>query len=139
MELLGDLPERSEVLMSEYHAGVWGCFMKFIYNSFICDVDVFRSDNNVVIRFYDSIKEQSEEQIRDLTIVDSGYGFLCFKRKGESGLVSGFLDNKIFSSDKIINEAVDFLERCCNVSWGHVPYHIDRFSLVDYCEYNGEY
>ena len=113
--------------------------MKFTYEAFSCDVDIFRNHDDVVIRFYDATKEQTEEQIVNLVIVASGFGFLCFKRKGESGLVSGFLDKKIFSSDEMVGETINFLEKCCDVLWGYVPWHVDRVALVDYDEYNGEY
>lgn len=66
--------------------------MKFTYKDFSCDADIFYSGDDILLRFYDSSKEQTEKQIHDLVIVDSGYGFLCLKVKGDSGLLSGYLD-----------------------------------------------
>ena len=82
--------------------------MKFEYQSFSCDVDLFYRNNDIIVRFYDSYQEQSEEEIRDLVIVSPGYGYLLFKAKGEVGLLSGFLDESIFFSDDLVEAAIDF-------------------------------
>jgi len=112
---------------------------KFVYENFSCDVDIFRNDDNMVIRFYDASGEHTAEQMVNTVIADSGYGFLCFKRKGDDGLVSGFLCGDIFSSDEIIEAAIEFSGRLSSDSWGYVPHHVDRVKIVNYVEYNGEY
>lgn len=113
--------------------------MKFQYGQFSCDVDLFRNGDDIQIRFYDSAKEQSEDEIRDLVIIDPGYGFLCLKVKGDSGLMSGYLDESVFTSDEMIEEAVEFLEELSpKCKGGYVPFHIRRVKMTDYMEYNGE-
>jgi hypothetical protein len=114
--------------------------MKFEYESFSCDVDVFYKENDVLVRFYDSSKEQSEDEIIDLVIVEPGYGYLLIKYKGDSALLSGFLDENIFSSDELIEAAIEFLESLSKVSGDiYTPYHIDLVKRTTYLEYNGEY
>ena len=114
--------------------------MKFKYKEFSCDVDVFQNDKDVILRFYDKSKEQEEDEIVDLVIVDSGYGFLCLKYKGDSGLLSGYLDKTIFTCTEMVEEAVKILEDISgDFKNSYVPYHIDYVEKVDYTEYNGEY
>jgi len=48
--------------------------MEFAYKQFRCDVDVFRKDEDILLRFYDKTKEQSENEIINLVIVDPGRG-----------------------------------------------------------------
>jgi hypothetical protein len=112
--------------------------MKFIYNNFSCDVDVFENKKDVIIRFYDKSKEQNEEDICDLVIVHSGYGFLCLKIKGDNGLLSGYLDKNIFSSKEMVYKAIEFIENLFP-EIEPIYYHIDLVKFVDYIEYNGEY
>ena len=112
--------------------------MKFTYNQFSCDIDVFKDKRNIVMRFYDRSKEQNEEEIHDLVIVDSGHGFLCLKIKGDCGLLSGFLDKDIFSSEEMVDGVIDFIENLFP-EIAVVYYHVDRIKLIDYNEYNGEY
>ncbi|MBL4934758.1 hypothetical protein JK636_03180 [Clostridium sp. YIM B02515] len=114
--------------------------MKFKYGSFSCDVDIFYRDNDIMVRFYDSSREQEEDQIVNLVIVDPGYGYLLLKIKGDSGLLSGFLDENVFSTDELVNAAIDFLESL-SLTAKHVciPHHVDRVKLTSFVEYNGEY
>ena len=81
--------------------------MKFKYGNFSCDVDIFHNGNDVALRFYDAQREHTEEQIVNCVIVDSGYGFLCLKVKGEDGLVSGYLNKSVFSSEEAMYEFSD--------------------------------
>ena len=114
--------------------------MRFSYKQFSCDVDVFKNEDGTLLRFYDSNKEQSEDEIIDLVIVDSGYGFLCLKVKGEAGLISGYLNRDVFASDGMVNAAIEFLENLSpECKGGYISHHIDRVQFVDYIEYNGEY
>lgn len=112
---------------------------KFTYRDFSCDVDIFYCGQDVILRFYDSSREQTEEQICNYVLVDSGYGFLCLKYKGSDGLLSGYLNHTIFSNEEIIYAAIEFLEDISPRSkYGYIPYHIDLIKFIDYSEYNGE-
>lgn len=114
--------------------------MKFEYQSFSCDVDIFYRENDIIVRFHDSSKEQSEEEIYNLVIVNPGYGYLLFKAKGEVGLLSGFLDESIFSSDDLVDAAIEFIENLSPIAKDVcIPHHVDRVKLTSYVEYNGEY
>lgn len=114
--------------------------MQFSYNNFTCDIDVFYHEDDVMVRFYDRAKEQSEEEITDLVLVDSGYGFLCLKYKGDGGLLSGYLDKKFFSSEEMVDAAISLLEKISPQAQNiYLPYHIDLVELTNYVEYNGEY
>ena len=122
--------------------GKWRNIMKFVYNGLYCDVDVFHNENGIVVRFYDHKKEPEDEQMKDLVIADSGYGFLCLKYKHgrESALISGFLDEALFSSEDMIDEAIEFLENLSTLKGDYCTYHhVDSVKLIDYVEYNGEY
>jgi len=114
--------------------------LEFSYGQFTCDIDVFFYDDDVLIRFYDASKEQSEEKITDLVIVDPGFGFLCLKLKGESALLSGYLVKDVFVSEEMVSAAIDFIEglspKYKNI---YIPYHIALVKQVGYVEYNGEY
>ncbi|WP_143152504.1 hypothetical protein [Clostridium cavendishii] len=92
------------------------------------------------MRFYDSTNEQNEDEITNLVIVDPGYGYLLLKSKGDAALLSGFLDEAVFSSDELVDAAINFLESLSSVSVDvYTPYHVDRVKLTSYVEYNGEY
>ncbi len=111
--------------------------IKFNYKKFSCDVDLFFMEQDVILRFYDKTKEQDEKEIVNCVIVDPGYGYLCLKIKGKESLLSGYLDESIFSSDNIVETAIDFIEDITSVEAS--AYHIDRFRKTNYVEYNGEY
>ena len=114
--------------------------MKFIFESFSCDVDVYYKDKDIVVRFYDGSREQKEDEIVNLVIVDPGFGYICIKAKGDAALLSGFLDESIFRTKEIVDAAIDFIEslsphtRNC-----YMPYHVDLFRKTGFIEYNGEY
>jgi len=114
--------------------------MKFCYKNFSCDTEIYYKDKDLIVRFYDRSKEQEEHEIVNLVIVDPGYGFLCLKYKGDSALLSGFLDEDVFTSDDHIDAALSFIENisptCKNV---YTPYHIRLFKQTSFMEYNGEY
>ena len=113
--------------------------MEFVYKQFRCDVDVFRKDDDIVLRFYDKTKEQDESKIHNLVIVDPGYGFICLKVKGDCGLISGFLEENVFISDDMIESAVEFIKDLApKVKGGYIPYHVELVKMMDYVEYNGE-
>lgn len=113
----------------------------FKYKHFSCDVDIFRNQKDIIVRFYDKSKEQSEAKITDLVIVEPGYGYICLKFKGDhEGLLSGFLDRDIFHDENMVDPAITFVESLSPLSDGaYLPYHIDLISRDSYVEYNGEY
>lgn len=113
---------------------------RFIYKDFSCEVDIFKNGKDVILRFYDDSKEQKEEEIHDYVMVDSGYGFLCLKYKGDSALLSGYLCKSVFSTDEMIDAAIELLENISPESKSvYMPYHIECVEVMGYMEYNGEY
>ena len=113
--------------------------MKFQHENFSCDVDIFTSGDDLLVRFYDSSTEQNEEQIGQLVFVEPGYGVICLKFKGQDGLLSGFLDESVFS-EAAVESAIDFVEKLSPRSnEAYIPYHVRRFKVTSYIEYNGEY
>ena len=114
--------------------------MKFEYENFACDVDIFYRNNDILVRFYDRLKEQEEHQIVNLVIVGSDYGYLILKIKGDSGILSGFLNETVFSSDEMVEAAINFLENLSPIARQVcIPHHVERVKLTSYVEYNGEY
>jgi len=113
--------------------------VQFKYKQFTCEVDLFQKEKDIILRFYDGLKEHSEEQIVNYVVPDSGYGFLCLKYKGDGCLLSGCLDQSVFGNEEIVGAAIELLEQVspeCN--YCYMPYHIDLIKPVDYVEYNGE-
>jgi hypothetical protein len=114
--------------------------MKFEYKNFSCDVDLFRNGDDLLVKFFDASKEQKEEEIHDLVFVDPGFGYLFLKYKGDGGLLGGFLDEDVFSTDELVNAAINFLESLSPMSnICYVPHHVERIKRTSYVEYNGEY
>jgi len=114
--------------------------MRFSYNNFSCDTEIYYKDKDIIVRFFDSSKEQEEADIINLVIVDPGYGYLCLKYKGDTALLSGFLDEDIFSSDDHLDAAIRFIENISPTSKTiYTPYHISCFKQTSFMEYNGEY
>ncbi len=83
--------------------------MKFSHNKLSCDTEIYYKDKDIIVRFFDSSKEQEEDDI-----IDPGYGYLCLKYKGDAALLSGFLDEDVFSSDDYIDAAISFIEVLSN-------------------------
>jgi hypothetical protein len=115
--------------------------MIFKVNNFFCDVDIYRNETDLVVKFYDKAKEHREEQIVNLVIVDPGYGYVNLKLIGKyAGLLSGFLDENIFSTDDLIEGAIDFVHNLSpDAKNAYVPHHIRKVKFTGYVEYNGEY
>ena len=114
--------------------------MKFSYKNFSCDIEIYYKENDIIIRFYDSSKEQEEADIVNLVIVDPGYGYLCLKYKGDTALLSGFLNEDVFSTDDYIDAVISLIEDISPTNKNiYTPYHITRFKQTSYIEYNGEY
>ncbi|MEO0688410.1 MAG: hypothetical protein AAFY76_25945, partial [Cyanobacteria bacterium J06649_11] len=82
----------------------------FRYENFSCDVDIFKNGNDILVRFYDKCREQSEEQITNLVIVEPGFGYMCLKFKGNDRLLSGWLDKNIFFQEDMVKSAIAFVE-----------------------------
>jgi hypothetical protein len=114
--------------------------MKFEYKNFSCDVDIFYKEDDLLIRFYESSTEQGEDEIINLVIVDPGFGYLYIKFKGDAALIGGFLDEEVFSSDELVDAAINFIEslspKARNI---YIPHHVDRIKRTSFVEYNGEY
>ncbi|MGG4146879.1 hypothetical protein ABEW34_27585 [Paenibacillus algorifonticola] len=114
--------------------------MKFIFENFSCDVDVFYKEDDILLRFYDSSREQEEEEIINLVIVDPGFGYLCLKVKGEAALLSGYLDESVFQTNEIVEAAITFIENLSpHTRNSYIPSHVARFRRTSFIEYNGEY
>ena len=114
--------------------------MKFQFQDASCDVDVFRHEHDLVVRFYDQTKEHSADELCNLVIVDPGYGYISMKYKGTNALLSGFLDAQFFDSDDMMNAAIEFVESLSPLSAdAYIPHHVRRFRDVGYIEYNGEF
>ncbi|MNI25588.1 hypothetical protein D3C73_792460 [compost metagenome] len=114
--------------------------MKFHYKSFTCDVDIFYKDQDIVVRFYDSSSEPQEEEIVNLVVVDPGFGYLYLKFKGDAALLGGYLNEVIFSSNEMVDAAIQFIENLAPQSKNlYMPYHILRVRETSFVEYNGEY
>lgn len=113
--------------------------MKFVFKKFECDVDIFRNEDDILVRFYDKSLEQEEKDIINYVIVDSGFGSICLKFKGEDALLSGVLYKNVFQSVDIISAAIDFVEKLSPKSeFAYIPHHINLVSNESYVEYNGE-
>lgn len=115
--------------------------MKFNHKKFSCDADVYKNQTDLIVKFFDKTKEHKEEQICDLVIVDPGYGYINLKLIGKnSGLLSGFLDETIFSTDEMIQGAIDFVQELSpDTKNAYVPHHVCKVKFTGYVEYNGEY
>ncbi|MNE36203.1 hypothetical protein D3C76_911230 [compost metagenome] len=114
--------------------------MKFHFKSFTCDVDIFYKDQDVMVRFYDALREPKEEDIVNLVVVDSGFGYLYLKFKGDAALLSGYLNEVIFSSDEMVDAAIEYVVELAPQSKNlYMPYHISRVRETSFVEYNGEY
>ena len=119
--------------------------MKFESHTFKCDVDVYRNNDGFTVRFYDRSREQTEDQIVNLVIVQPPFGYLSLKFIGDSGegLLSGFLSHLVFT-EAMVQDARDFIERLAEQSFegrtiGSIPSHITLVKESGYVEDNGEY
>ncbi len=111
----------------------------FTFQHFSCHADVYTAGKDLVVRFYDASKEQTEAQIVNCVIVDPGYGYISLKFKGEDALLSGYLDERVFT-DEMIHVAIDFVEQLSpHSSAAYIPHHVRKVAFTGYIEYNGEY
>ena len=114
--------------------------MEFSHGDFACAADIYRDGNDIVVRFYNSEREHTAQQIVDHVAVDLGYGYICIKFKDEyGGLLSGVLDDRYFNSDTMVKAAIEFVENLSPLARTvYLPHHVVRFQSVAYIEYNGE-
>lgn len=113
---------------------------KYTYKGFSCDIKVFQSGHEYIVKFFDQSKDIPEERITNLVIADQGFGYISFIEKDEScGLLSGFLDFEIFSTKEMVENAVDFVSDILGHDDSFVPSHVEVVEKERFCEYNGEY
>ncbi len=104
-----------------------------------CDVEIFKNDNGLVVKFFNKELEPDENKICDYVYVDAGYGYLSLKRKGEDGILSGFLNKDFFSNESIILQVRDFVELLDpDMEDAYVPYNFERIQKFDSLTWTGE-
>ncbi|MNI54970.1 hypothetical protein D3C73_1098930 [compost metagenome] len=75
-----------------------------------------------------------------MVVLDSSFGYLYLKFKGDAALLSGYLNEIIFSSDEMVDAAIEFVVELAPQSKNlYMPYHISRVRETSFVEYNGEY
>jgi hypothetical protein len=114
-----------------------------------------RTEKLYMARFYARNKEHRAEKISDFVSVTPSYGYISIKvktveistynqesvliaqKKQGGGLISGFLDERIFTSKEMVQAAIYFLIDII----GDVGYYynISLVKTADFVEYNGEY
>ena len=113
--------------------------MKFISGDFSCDTEKYMlNDKSFIVKFFDKEKEHSEKKICDYVWVEPGYGYICLKYKGKDALLSGFLDEGIFT-DSMIYAAIDFVESLSPYAHdAYIPHNVMKVKISGSIEYNGE-
>lgn len=102
-----------------------------------CAVEVFSNENGIVVKFYNQPIEPN--RIIDYVYVDAGYGYISLKRKGEDGIMSGFLKKEFFDNSAIIYRAIDFVEALLpEMEEAYIPYNLERVVVYDSLTYTGE-
>ncbi len=114
--------------------------MKFIYKDFACDAEKYDLDEkSFIIKFFNREREHKAHEIIDYVFVDPGFGYICLKFKGEDALLSGFLDERIFTDDSIIKAAIRYVESLSPFSdLAYIPHNIMKIKCTGSVEYNGE-
>ena len=109
------------------------------YNKKECDVEVFKNENGIVVKFFDKNIEPQDDKIVDYVFVDAGYGYVSLKRKNEDGILSGFLQKDFFSNESIIHRIKDFVEQLMpEMKDAYIPYNFERITMFDSLNYTGE-
>jgi hypothetical protein len=91
------------------------------------------------VKFYNQQIESSENSIINYVYVDAGYGYISLKRKGEDGILSGFLKKEFFNNSMIVERAIDFvIELLPNMNEAYIPYNLERVIVFDAKTYSGE-
>jgi hypothetical protein len=113
-----------------------------------------RKEKLFMARFYARSKERKVERMRDYVYVNPSYGYISIKIKTveisnytqegvlenqqqESvSLVSGFLDERVFTSEEMVKVAVYFLIDLIGDNGYY--YNLSLVKTVSFVEYNGE-
>lgn len=112
-----------------------------------------RTEKSYIARFYARSQEHEVEKMSDYVSVRPSYGYISLKVKTveistydhdnvlqtqykEGGLISGFLDERIFTSKEMVQAAVYFLiDMVGDVGY---YYNISMVKTSNFVEYNGE-
>lgn len=115
--------------------------MKFIYQDFSCDTEKYDlNEKSFIIKFFDQQKEHAAHQIVNYVLVDPGFGYICLKFKGEEALLSGFLNEAIFSNDLMISAAIEYVQSLSPFSdVAYIPHQVMKVTCTGSVEYNGEF
>jgi len=109
------------------------------YKSKECEIEIFSNEEGIVVKFFNNEIEPKESEIIDYVFVDTGYGYLSLKRKGEDAIVSGLLKKAFFSNSSIIHQAIDYIVTLLpNLDDAYIPYNIERIEIFDTLTYTGE-
>ena len=126
----------------EFQKNKWLMKFKFKqdgYEEKECDVEIFKNKSGLVVKFYNKEIEPDENKISDYVYVDAGYGYLSLKRKGEDGILSGFLNKEFFSNTSIILQVRDFVKLLDpQIEDAYVPYNFERIQKFDSLTWTGE-
>ena len=110
--------------------------MKFTYKKFSCDTEKYELKNKgFIIKFFDETKIQKE--MVNYVLADPGFGYISVRFVGQDALLSGFMDEKIFT-EEMVDEVVEFVYSMIP-NPGYIPYNVMRVKFTDAIEYNGEY
>lgn len=102
----------------------------FIYNTFSCDVDFFVADEmfgldaidvdiphnplHITARFYDGSLVRTTRDVHDLVAPEKSFGTITLEVRSDDthtvGFTSGYLDASIFTTQKMVRAAVDFVQ-----------------------------
>lgn len=113
-----------------------------------------RKEKLRMVRFYARNKEQKGETIGNYVYVNPSYGYISIKDKTvkisnytqegvlesqhqeSGGLISGFLDERVFTSEEMVKAAVYFLIDLIGDNGYY--YNLSLVKTVSFVEYNGE-
>lgn len=114
-------------------------FMIFKYQEHKCDVEIYSNEEGIIVKFFNKEKEPKDNQIVDYVYVESGYGYINLKRKGEEGVLSGFLKKDFFVNSRMVNLAIDFvIQQLPNMGEAYIPYNLERVVVSDAAIWTGE-
>ncbi len=109
------------------------------YKSKECEIEIYSNEEGIVVKFFNKETEPKEDKIIDYVYVDTGYGYLSLKRKGEDAILSGLLKKDFFSNSSIIHQAIDLVSKLLpNLEDAYIPYNIERIQIYDSDNWTGE-